>query len=225
MSNPRDGRGLVVALAALLALVTACSSDDDFQRTRFLPDYSLLRMEPSPAGGKRMIYVSPDFTPDHYDALIVEPAIYFPQVPAETLVLIRDALDTSLRKSLATRVHLTDTPGKGVARWRMALTTANREEGEELDRASLPVALVMTSTMAATEGGIPKDPVLAFELQITDSLSQQPLLLMVRGGTDRDLKAVHADTRAPLSLETLKPLFDHWAESAAEQASLYYKPL
>jgi len=231
MSSIRAGRGPVVVLAALAVLAAACSSDDDFQRTRFLPDYSLLRMEPSPAGGKRMLYVSPDFTPDHYDALILEPAIYFPEpepsieVPAQTLVLIRDYLDTSLRKSLATRVRLTDTPGKGVARWRMALTTANREEGEKLDKASLPVALVMTSTMAATEGGIPKDPVLAFELQITDSLTEQPLLLMVRGGTDRDLKAVHADTRAPLSLETLKPLFDHWAESAAEQAKLYFKPL
>ena len=122
-------------------------------------------------------------------------------------------------------MHLTDTPGHGVARWRMALTTANREEGEPLDKSTLPVALVMTSTMAATEGGLPKDPVLALELQITDSLTQRPLLLMVRGGTDRDLRAVHADTRAPLSLETLKPLFDHWAESAAQQASLYFKPL
>jgi hypothetical protein len=231
MSNDRACRGLVLALALAL-IVSACTSDDEFRRTSFLPDYSQLRMESSPAGGKRMIYVSPDFTPDYYTALIVEPAIYFPepepsiQVPAQTLAEIRESLDASLRKCLATRVRLTDTPGPGVARWRLALTTANREDdADEDDKSFLPIALVMTSTMAATEGGIPRDPKLALELQITDSQTHKPLLLMVRGGTDRDLRAVDIDTRSPLSAETLKPLFDHWAESAAEQVGLYIKPL
>lgn len=229
MSNHRACRGLALAFAVL---VTACVSDDEFKRTSFLPDYSLLRMESSPAGGKRMIYVSPDFTPDYYEALIFEPAVYFPdaepsiQVPAETLAEIREYLDASLRRSLATRVRLTDKPGKGVARWRLALTTANREDDEDEDtKIFLPMALVMTSTMAATEGGIPKDPKVALELQITDSLTQKPLLLMVRGGSDRALKAAQVDTRQPLSVEALKPLFDHWAESAAEQAGLYFRPL
>jgi hypothetical protein len=225
MSNAR------ACLLVLAALVTACAGEDEFKRTSFLPDYSLLRMEPSPAGGKRMIYASPDFTPDYYQALIYEPAVYFPepepsiQVPAETLAQIREYLDTSLRKSLAARIRLVDKPGAGVARWRLALTTANREDDADEDtKTFLPMALVMTSTMAATEGGLPQDPKVALELEITDSLTQAPLLLMVRGGSDRALRAAQVDPRQPLSLETLKPLFDHWAESAAEQAVVYIKP-
>jgi hypothetical protein len=228
MSNDRARRVLVLALASLLA---GCAGEDEFKRTSFLPDYSRLRMEPAPTGGKRMVWVSPDFRPDYYQALIVEPAVFFPdpepsiQVPAETLTAIRDALDASLRRSLSQRVRLTDTPGPGVARWRLALTTANREDDEEADEDFIPIALVMTSTMAATEGGVPKEPRIALELQVTDSLTQVPLLLMVRGGSDRALRKADIETRQPLTAESLQPLFDLWAESAAQQAALYIRPL
>jgi len=228
MPNDRARRVLVLALASLVA---ACAGESEFKRTSFLPDYSRLRMEPAPTGGKRMIYVSPDFRPDYYQALIVEPAIFFPepepsiQVPAETLTQIRDSLDASLRRSLSQRVRLTDQPGPGVARWRLALTTSNREDDEGKDENFIPIALVMTSTMAASEGGIPKEPRIALELQVTDSLTQAPLLLMVRGGSDRALRKADIDTRRPLSAEALQPLFDLWAESAAQQAALYIKPL
>jgi hypothetical protein len=231
MSNDPARRAFVLASLALVLLVSACSSEDEFKRTSFLPSYTQLRLDNAPSGGKRMIYVSPAFTPDRYDALIMEPAIYFPdaeptlQVPAETLAAILASLDASLRQSLSQRVRLTDTPKPGVARWRLALTTAHRSgDAEEDAEAYVPMALVMTSTMARAEGGVPREPVIALELQITDSLTQEPLLLLVRGGSDRDLEAVQVDTRAPLSAEALQPLFDVWAQSAAEQAGQYIKP-
>jgi len=227
VSTLRLSRSLLGLAVALLA--TGCASET-FTRSGFLPDYSRLTVEDAPAGGKRMVYVSPDFTPARYHALILEPVVFFPEpkptelVSAETLAQIRGYMDTALRAQLSPKVALVDQPGPGVARWRLAFTAVGSETDEMEPYQFIPIALVITGAMALAEGGLPQEPRVGLEVQITDSQSSAPLLLLVRGGTGEKLKTEKVEGRRPVDLDSLKELFDEWAKATAEQANHYIAP-
>src|SRR3546814_14473926 len=87
----------------------------------FLPDYSRLQQEAGPGGGRRLAYVNPAFTPARYNAIKLDPVVYYPEprptegISMETLTQIRNALDQSLRKKLGQKIRLVDQAGPGVA--------------------------------------------------------------------------------------------------------------
>lgn len=214
---------------ALSLVASACSSDEVFTRSGFLPDYAVLKRESAPAGGDRMVYVSPDFVPERYGALILEPVVFYPEprptseVSAQTMKDLRDYVDTTLRHHLISKVQLTDTPGPGVARWQMALTAVSSEKDGLAPYQYIPVALIVTGAMALAEGGLPQQPKIAFELKVTDSQSSKPLLLLVRGGTGEDLQTPKVGEKRPVSVDALRELIDHWAETAADSVHAYIK--
>src|SRR3546814_1853012 len=66
-------------------------------------------------------YVNPAFTPARYNAIKLDPVVYYPEprptegISMETLTQIRNALDQSLRKKLGQKIRLVDQAGPGVA--------------------------------------------------------------------------------------------------------------
>jgi hypothetical protein len=109
--------GLYVALMA-----SGCASTrDTTAHSGFLNDYSKLHQEPAPGGGNRLVYVNPAFTPQSYNAVMLDPIQFYPEpqptekVSADTLQQIRSYADMSLRQKVGQRIRLVNEPGPGVA--------------------------------------------------------------------------------------------------------------
>jgi hypothetical protein len=219
-----------VLLGLPLALLAAGCSSETFSQSGYLPDYSMLKVEDAPAGGDRMFWVSPDFTPANYKALILDPMVFYPepkpgpQVSAETLDSIRNYMDSTMREALGSSVQLTSTPGPGVARLGLAITAVGTETDDMEVYQFIPIALVITGAMALAEGGLPQEPKIAVELQVVDSSTRKPLLYLVRAGTGEHLDTAKVEGIRPVALDALKELFDHWTEVAAKEVQKYIAP-
>lgn len=80
--------GIAVAL-----LVSGCASAPPENNSGFLSDYSKLTKQETMAGGKAMAYVSPELTPAHYNALILDPVKYYPEPQATEQVSMQTMND------------------------------------------------------------------------------------------------------------------------------------
>ena len=69
--------------------------------------------------------------------------------------------------------------------------------------------------------GTPENTRLVLEAQATDSVSGETLAKVVRAGTGETLKKVK-EARV-VTLESVKPLIDEWAEAATETIPTYIK--
>jgi hypothetical protein len=188
----------------------------------FLKDYSQLKTEKDPLGVERRIWVSPGFTGDKYQEVLIEKVVFYPeakssdQVPSKSLTEIRDYIDASLRKAVGSVLPLADKPGPGVARLRVAITAASVDTGLKPYQL-VPVALVFTAAKEAT-GTAKHDVKLAVESEITDSTSSAPLARVVR-----DAKGIEVKGDEKLTLGMAKPKIDEWAESVRESLAARLK--
>jgi len=210
-------------------VLTGCASAPyEGPRSGFLTDneYSMLKKEQAPGGGDRYVHLSESFTPANYHALLLEPLQYFPapepsnDVTMDALMQIRDYADKSLRQKLGQRVRLVEQPGPGVARERIALTAVGIETRSLKAYQYIPIALVVTGAKAAAQGGLPKDSNVALENEVTDSMTREPLLVAVRGGTGERIEG-DAQGMKTVTLEDFKPLIDKWSDAAAVDVTRY----
>lgn len=84
----------------------------------------------------------------------------------------------------------------------------------------VPIGLVITAGKAAVEGGLPRDTRVAFEVEVTDSVTKEPLWLSMRGGSGERLKDYREGQRK-VDPDALKKLFDTWAEGGAAAMTKY----
>jgi hypothetical protein len=214
-------------IAALI--VTGCSTTYDGPRSGFLPDsdYSKLEKGSAPGGGKRYAYISDQFKPFNYNALIIEHLQFYPEpqptdaVSMDTLNQIRSYIDDSVRTKFGQKVRLVDQPGPGVARLKLGITAVGEERRALKPYQYLPIGLAITGAVALAQGGLPHDTQVAFETEVTDSVSKQPLLVSVRGGTGE--RATKDEGQHVVTMNELKPLIDKWTDAAAEDATNYIK--
>jgi hypothetical protein len=217
--------GLIAVLT-----VAGCATTYDGPRSGFLPDsdYSKLKKGSAPGGGDRYAYVSDQFKPYNYAALMIEPLQFYPepqpseQVTMETLTQIRSYADEALRTKLGQKVRLVDQPGPGVARFKIGITAVGEERRALKPYQYLPVGLVITGGVAVAQGGLPHDSTVALETEVTDSVSKQPLLVAVRGGTGERVKS-EEQGHYVVKLDDLKPLIDKWTDAAAIEVTNYIK--
>jgi len=216
--------------AGLAAVLTGCASAPPYEgpRSGFLTDqdYSLLQKKEAPGGGDRYVYISESFTPAKYQALLLESLQYFPapepsnDVTMQALMQIRDYADQTLRAKIGQKVRLLEQPGPGVARERIALTAVGIETRSLKPYQYIPVALVVTGAKAAAQGGLPRDSNIALENEVTDSMTGEPLLAAVRGGSGERVAADAQGTKS-VTLEDLNPLIDRWSDAAAVDVTQY----
>ena len=224
-------RGIPAAcygIAAALTLAACATPPYDGPRSGFLPDsdYSKLKKQPAPGGGDRYVYVSDTFEPYNYGALIVEHLQFYPEpqpsdhVTLETLNQIRSYADLAVRTKLGQKVKLVDQAGPGVARLRLGITAVGEKQRPLKPYQYVPVALVITGGVALAQGGRPHDATIAFESELTNSVSKQPLLVVVRGGTGERVQSNEQDQHV-VTLDDLKPLIDAWTDAAAVEVTNY----
>ena len=209
-------------------LVSACSTSSPPKESGFLSDYGRLHQESTADGGTRQVYVNPAFTPARYNAVWLDPIVYYPEpkptedVSMETLTQIRNAIDRSLREKIGRQIKLVDRAGPGVAHIRIAITAIGAEKEALQVYQYIPVALVLTGAKAALEGGLPRDASIAIETHVTDSKSGQLLYAAVRGGTgERVTSATQGE--GGVRLANLQPLIDEWTTGAANEVRKYVK--
>ena len=214
----------VVLLAVILG---ACAIGADVtEGSGFLRDYSSLQ-ENKDAGGKTIrVWVSPKLTPANYDAILLEPLVFYPeprpteQVSAETLQQILTYSNDTFKRLVSQQFKVVDRAGPGVLRIRAAFSGV-AAQGEGLKPYQyVPIAFVATMAARAATG-TPQRAFIVFEVEGTDSVTGELLGQRVRVGTGERLAKV-AGQRV-ITLDTVKPLLDEMEAVAFPELARYVK--
>jgi hypothetical protein len=216
-----------VGVVILTVIIGACSSGSNVtENSGFLRDYSRLAETRDPQGSTIRTWVSPKLTPAHYNAVLFDPLVFYPeprpseQVSAETLQQILAYSNDRLKRSLSQRFRVVDCAGPGVLRIRAAFTGIAAQEEHLKPYQYLPLAFV--STMAArTLTGTPQQAFIVVEVEETDSATGELLGERERVGTGQRLARVAE--KQIITLDTVKPLLDELADSAFPELGQYVK--
>jgi hypothetical protein len=218
--HARVFRNLLAAAALAPAVLFAAGSSD---HSGYLKDYSQLKPVTDPSGEGLQRWSSVKLSPDTYKAVIIEPVVLYPKpdgsekVSAETLTAIAAYMTDAVKQHVGQNVKIVDHAGPGVARVSTALTSIDSGKRGLKPYQFVPIALVATTLKRAAVGA-PVDAKLFVETEITDSVSGEPLLRVVREGTVKDVPATDAGDK-PVTLDLLKPLIDRWAADAARNST------
>ena len=218
---------LAGAAAWVIALAHAGAALAAETDSGFLRDYSSLKESKDTAGKTIRGWVSPKFTPANYNAILVDPLVFYPEprpserVSAEALQQMLAYANDLLKQSLGKRFKVVDGAGPGVVRLRVAFTSV-AAKGEGLKPYQLvPIAFVATMAKRAAAGGAPQRAAIVAEVEATDSATGELLGMRVRVGTGERLAKF--GEKDPVTLETVKPLLDEMAGQAFPELQKYVK--
>lgn len=210
----------------LAGMPTAGAAAED-KDSGFLRDYSRLEETRDTAGTTVRGWASPKFTPDNYNAIILDPLVFYPEprpterVSAQALHEILDYSNAALKRAFGDRFTMVKAPGAGVARIRAAITSvAAKDEGLKPYQL-IPLAFIVTSAKRAASGA-PQRAFIIVETEVTDSETGELLGSKVKVGTGEKLAEISQTD--PITLEMLKPLLDELAANALPELSKYVKP-
>jgi hypothetical protein len=198
---------------------TALAADGE---SGFLKDYSQLTEGKDLLGNTRRVWISPKFTRENYNTILMEKVSFYPapqpseQVPQSTLTDIRDYGDKAIRQTIASVLPMTGKPGPGVARVRIALTAVSVDKSLKPYQL-IPTALIFTAITRAT-GAAKLDAKLFVESEITDSVTGEPLAKAVRHAEGVEVKA---DQK--LTLDLVRSRIDAWAEATGKEMTIRIK--
>jgi hypothetical protein len=207
--------------------MSSSSAPTQTDNSGFLPSYSDLTQATDPNGETVLRYINPRLTPANFNAVIVEPVMFYPkaeptaQVSQETLDQIRGYVTTCLRQAIGSRARIVDTPGPGVVKLQVALTgVASTKEGLKPWQ-YVPQAFVI-STVVNSVAGAPQQARLLVEAIGTDSVSGDVLAKVVRTHTGESLARV-ASNQPVVTFESVKPIIDEWCDATAKSVTQYIK--
>jgi hypothetical protein len=233
MKNSVSGKIGVVLVAVILGacaggLGSGSGSEANVaENSGFLRDYSRLTETKDNEGRTIRAWVSPKLTPANYNAILLDPLIFYPEprpndrVSAETLQQILAYSNDTLKRSLSQRFRMVDRPGPGVLHLRAGFTSV-ASQGEGLKPYQyVPMAFVATMALR-TATGTPQRAFIVIEAEGTDSVTGELLGERVRIGTGERLAQV-ASVQV-MTLDTLKPFLDDLAGSAFPELAQYVKP-
>jgi hypothetical protein len=224
------GRVGIVLLGAMLG---ACASKPDVtpyvqtEDSGFLRDYSSLQWSKGAQGQPVRTWVSPKLTPANYDAILLDPLVFYPepkpneQVSAKELQRILTYANDVYRRSLGQRFKVVDRAGPGVVRLRAAFTSVGAQEEGLKPYQMIPMAFVATMAKEAVEGA-PQRAFILIEVEATDSVTGELLGERIRVGTGERLAKVAG--KKVITLDTVKPLLDELAAEALPNLERYVKP-
>ena len=182
----------------------------------FLPDYSKLQQVKDLNGKPLRQWTSPKLTKANYQKILIEKVTFYPepkgsdQVSDKTLSDIQQYMDAQLRTVGLARIPQVTEAGPGVLRVKVAITAVDTSATGLKPWQIIPVALVIQGAKAAT-GTRPENSNLAVEAIVTDSVTNEPLGMSVREAHGEVLP----NSRAQLTLDTVKSRIDAWAAGVA----------
>jgi len=217
------------AIAAATALLAGCASNAPTKEnySGYLGSYQDLKEVEGPEGEKFLRYTSPMFTPANYHAVMIEKVEFYPkpepteQLSQETIDQIGSYLTDTLRQKIGEKVKVEDRPDPGVVKLNVAITGVAGEKEGLKPYQIIPVAFVITMASRGVSG-TPEEAKLVVEARATDSITGTTLLKVVRVGTGEGLEK-NTEGERMISLESVKPLIDRWAEEVAATATTFVK--
>lgn len=210
-------------------IVGACASGGNVRSSGdsgFLRDYSQLQEVRDVQGETIRAWVSPKFTPDRYNALLLDPLVFYPeprpgeQVSAESLQQILAYSNDVFKQSLGERFKIVDRAGPGVVRVRVAFTGV-AAQGEGLRPYQLVPAAFVATMAARSVRGAPQRAFIVAEGELTDSVTGELLALKIRVGTGARLASLAG--QKVITLDAIKPLLDEMATGVYPNLSQYVK--
>jgi hypothetical protein len=193
----------------------------------FLRDYARLQETQDAAGKTIRAWASPKFAPANYNAIMLDPLIFYPEprpterVSAGALNDILKYTNDVLKRSLGARFKVVDGAGPGVARIRAAFSSVGSKEEGLKPYQYIPLAFIVTSASRAASGA-PQQSFIILEVEVTDSVSGDLLGSRVRVLTGEGIgKAI--GEKDPVTLQVVKPVLDEAAKNAFPELSKYVK--
>jgi Protein of unknown function (DUF3313) len=209
-----------LAIVFVATILGACANGGDVSQTQgsgFLRDYSVLQQVADTQGRAIRAWASPKFTPANYDAILLDPLVFYPeprpsdQVSAETLQQIIAYSYDALRRSLGERFKMADRAGPSVARLRIAFAGVAAQGAGLRTYQLLPVAFVATMAVRAV-AGTPQQAFVVVESEVTDSLTGVLLGQRIEVGTGARLAPLAGEK--VITLSTVQPLLDELVAGA-----------
>lgn len=226
MMKSISGRLGVVALGALLGACAGTGDVSEDKGSGFLRDTSRLVESKDGAGLTIRQWASPKFTPANYNAILLDPLVFYPEprpterVSAETLQQILKYSNDVLKRSLDKRFNVVDRAGPGVVRIRGAFSSIGVQAEGRKAYQYIPIAFLITAASRAAEGA-PQQALIVVEAEVTDSVTGELLAERIRIGTGATL-AQFSDKDA-LTLDRVKPLLDEMAAAAMPELGKFVK--
>ena len=139
MKKSITGKACVVLLAVTLGACATGTSVNQTGGSGFLRDYYDLQEARDAQGKPIRVWVSPKLTPANYDAILLDPLVFYPeprpseQVSAETLHQFLAYSNETLKRSVSQQFKMVDHAGPGVLQIRAAFSgVAAQGEGLSL---------------------------------------------------------------------------------------------
>src|SRR5690606_12742071 len=165
---PRHLLALGLSAGLLLAGCASQTTQPD-QYSGFLADYSQLQPATSASGAPVLRWVSPDYQASRFAAVYVEKPVFYPaprpsaQVSQAALEQVTDYLYQAIRRELAQRMPVVDTPTSDSLVLRSAITGVDTSaEGLQFYEV-IPIALVAAAASTAA-GTRDRDTAIYIEL-------------------------------------------------------------
>lgn len=222
-----SGRLGIVALAALLGACAGTGSAPPEKSSGFLRDTSRMVETKDATGNVIHSWANPKFTPANYNAVLLDPIIFYPEprpserVSADTLQQILAHANSALRQSLSKRFNVVDRAQPGAVRLRVAISSVGAQREGLQPYQYIPIAFLITAASRAAEGGAPERALIASEVEATDSVTGELLAERTRVGTGA--KLARLGEKDPITLEFVKPLLDEMAAQALPNLGQYVK--
>jgi len=193
----------ILACASLLLIGCASSQIDTNQFSGFLSQNHYAQLQPVNIPSKQVSYryMSADFNPADYSAVMVDPVIAFPrpeateQVSLDTVSTLQSKMTVLLEKSFAQVLPVTKTTKPGVLRVQTAISGVNLSNKALAVYQYIPIALV-AATVNTAIGGRDQEVKLYIEMQVVDAVSNEVLAAAVREISGSDLETAKSKLEA-----------------------------
>lgn len=204
--------GSIAVMGALALSGCASKVPETHQYSGFLGSYDDMQQTTSASGAPILRWVDPTFDGKRYSGLIYKSIVYYPearpssQIGRQVLDGLLSYTDAQLKASAQKRLPLVDKPGPGVLVFRGAITAVDTSNSDLKPRELIPVALVIAGARTAT-GQRPKDTNLYFEAELIDSVTNKPVVRVVRKGQGK----VVTNAQQQVTVNDLKTVIDNFA--------------
>lgn len=188
---------------------------DPRQFSGYLGDYSKMQEFPTPSGGTRLAWLSPELKKGQYHSIIIDSVGFYPRPPLYSKVSkgrmleVVQYLHKQARQQIGRDLKIVSQPGPGVLRWDAAITGVPATDAGNSESRNLPVAGIFADaspTAIPAEHGL----VVFLESRLVDTQTQKTVAKSVRAG----LGSVMADPKARITMKEMQPVLDGWVSDA-----------
>lgn len=185
----------------------------------FLDRYKELSLVTAEDGREVLRTITPEVKEYSFETLMLDEIVMHPK-PDESELLSHETLDQitayfndRLRARLGESIELVDQPGPDTPRMKITLTGVKLEaEGMKVTEL-LPYGAVIGLVRTATDYRN-KEVTVLVEAEVTDSLTNKPLVTVVRAGRGQTIRLIWDPE---FTLDHVKPLLDRWVDLVATQ--------